>query len=175
MTIIAVSWTHIAADGMKLWGNEIRGLNHKKIIQRGDVIYAFAGLAPMQDPMIAWHQAGGNPEKLPKLFDDESSWTLLVIDPQGLRKYSSTCPYPEEFDAPFAIGAGLDMALGAMYAGASAQQAVEIVNAHCNTSGGEVQVMDIMEITGFTLKKPVPKSDDIEAIGGIWPMERWSA
>ena len=160
MTIIAISHTHAAADGMKLWGNEIRGLDHKKLTIEPDprhaggrIICAIAGLAPLQGPLIKWYQDGASPGSVPEGVKDECGWTFAVIDRTGLWKYSSTCPYPEKFDAPFAMGAGIDMAHAAMWCGKTAEEAVRLVCEKTNTAGGEIQVIDIMEVTGFTLAK----------------------
>ena len=170
MTIIAIDHEYAVADGMKLWHNEIRGLDHKKLVVApdprhagGQIIAACAGLAALQMPLIKWYQDGANPGAIPEGMKDDCGWTFVVIDRTGLWKYSHTCPYPESFDAPFAIGAGIDMALGAMYAGFTARQAVELVNARCNTSGGEIQQVSIMEVTGFTLRKPVGQGDPRKA------------
>lgn len=164
MTIIAISHTHAAGDGMKLWGNEIRGLDHKKLQvvpdprhAGGQIITAIAGLAALQWPLIKWYQDGANPGAIPEGVRDEAGWTFVVIDRTGLWKYSHTCPYPEGFDPPFAIGAGIDMAHAAMWCGKSAEEAVRLVCEKTNTAGGEIQVIDIMAVTGFTLRKPVEK------------------
>ena len=162
MTIIAISATHAVGDGMKLWGNEIRGLDHKKLAVApdprhagGQIITAVAGLAALQIPLIKWYQDGANPGAVPEGVRDEAGWTFVVIDRTGLWKYSDTCPYPEGFDPPFAIGAGIDMAHAAMWCGKSAEEAVRLVCEKTNTAGGEIQVIDIMEVTGFTLAKRV--------------------
>lgn len=170
MTIIAIDWTHAAGDGMTLWGNEIRGLDHKKLQvvpdprhAGGQIITAIAGIAPMQWPLIKWYQDGANPSAIPEGVKDEAGWTFVVIDRTGLWKYSHTCPYPEGFDPPFAIGAGIDMAHAAMWCGKSAEEAVRLVCEKTNTAGGEIQVIDIMAVTGFTLRKPVDQSGDAKA------------
>lgn len=43
----------------------------------------------------------------------------------------------------FAIGAGREIALGAMYAGATAQKAVEISSRHTHGTGGRIDVMSV--------------------------------
>ncbi len=95
--------------------------------------------------MIKWHLEGALPENLPKAYDHkEEGWTLVVIGANGgVSKYTSACPYVEEFEPPIAFGAGADYAMGAMLAGADAQRAVEIVCSLCNHSGGTIQVIDI--------------------------------
>lgn len=151
MTTIAITETEIAADGLRTVGSEVRGLNHRKIIVRNGTIYAFTGVAPIFDVMVEWHQKGAKVEELPKgaeKDDDRNGWTLIAIDHTGIGKYSSGCPYIERFDPPVAFGAGQDYALGAMVAGASASQAVEIACKVDVWSGGTIQVVNIAEALG---------------------------
>lgn len=150
MTTIAIDQHSIAADGFRTWGGEIRGRNHKKLRVGTNAIYAFTGLVPMFDPIILWHEQGADPKQLPDhLKDDQDGWTLIVIDKDGIGKYSRNCPYIERFDPPIAFGAGQDYAIGAMLAGASPAKAVELVAGLCNHTGGEIQVIDISEALGL--------------------------
>lgn len=174
MTIIAISNTHCAADGMKTWGPEIRGLNHKKLLIRelpnsaDRAIFAFTGTTALQIPIIDWYLAGADAHHMPP---EAGEWTLLVIDKHGLLRLSSSTPYAESFDAPMAAGTGIDMALGAMYSGRTAREAVEMVCERHTVCGGEIQVLDIAEVTGFTLAKRVPNEDYVteypQANGGV--------
>lgn len=148
MTTIAIDGATVAADGLRVWGGEIRGRAHKKLKVCNGTIYAFTGLAPLFDVMVAWHQNGTDPEKLPKISDDEG-WTLIVIDKDGVGKFTKGCPYIEHFGPPIAFGAGQDYAIGAMLAGATAGQAIGIVAGLCNHTGGEIQVINIAEALGL--------------------------
>lgn len=173
MTIIAIDFTHIAADGLCLDGTLIRGLTHKKIRvdrERG-LITAMAGTAGMHDAVHDWAIRGAELAFAPKCHGD-TSWTMLLIDQKGLRLYTSICPYGEDERAPYAVGTDRDMAFGIMlardqlgHAAGSARAAVELVSQHTNRAGGEIQVVDIAEVTGFTLGKLVPKLD--RADGGV--------
>ena len=151
MTTIAIDKTTIAADGLRTWGDQIAGRAHKKIkVVPGKAIYAFTGLAPMFDVMVEWHQKGADPEDVPQLGkDSDNGWTLIVIDKEGVGKFTSSCPYFERFDAPVAWGAGQDYAMGAMAVGAGARRAVEAVASFTTHTGGEIQVVDIAEALGL--------------------------
>lgn len=95
MTTIAYDGRFLAADGQRSWGPEIRGLNHKKLTIDLNRIYAFTGTAPIMPAMIEWHQKGADPKDLPFGWDldkEHGGWSLIVIDRDGLAKYSSTCP-----------------------------------------------------------------------------------
>ena len=141
MTTIAISKTEVAADGQRTWGGEIRGLDHEKLKVMGDIIYAFTGLAPLFQPMIDWHNKGALVADLPGGIDKDDGWTLVVISAAGICKYTQSCPYPEYFDAPIAFGAGADYAIGAMWHGATAEEAVSHVARHTNHTGGKITVM----------------------------------
>jgi hypothetical protein len=151
MTTIAVSASQIAADGQRIWGDLIAGRQFKKIRVCHGAIYAFTGLVPMHEPMIAWHAAGADPAKLPHGASDDKhgGWTLIVVDREGVGKYTNSCPYLERLDTPVAFGAGQDYAMGAMWHGASAGEAVRLVAAHTNHTGGVIQVVDIAEALGL--------------------------
>ena len=154
MTTIAVTATEVAADGQRMWGCEIVNLTTEKIHVQDGMIYAFSGTFPLFHPMIEWHLAGADPKELPTGVDyKENGWTLVVIDDGGLFKYTSSCPYPEELEPPIAFGAGGDYATGAMLHGATAKEAVEIVARLCNHTGGQIKVVDIAKVTGFTLRR----------------------
>jgi len=145
MTTIAYDGTTIAADGQRTWGDQIAGLSFRKLRREGDTIYGFTGLAPMFDVMVAWHRNGADPGKLP-VGHDKDGWTLVVVDKSGLGKYTSTCPYIERFDPPVAFGAGQDYAVGAMWAGATAEHAVRLVAQNTNHTGGDIQAIGVVPI-----------------------------
>ena len=148
MTTIAVTATQMAADGLRTWGDQVCGRAHKKIKHIGHVLYGFTGLTAMFDPIVEWHQDGARPKDLPECKSD-SGWSLIVVDRFGISKYTSTCPYPERFDPPIAFGAGCDYAMGAMWAGRSAADAIRLVAENCSHTGGEIQVIDIAEALGL--------------------------
>lgn len=153
MTTIAIdSKGFIAADGQRTWGGDIVCRTEEKLRLRHGRIYALTGTAPLFEPLIKWHgEQEADPEKVPKISGD-NGWALIVVERIGvITKYTNTCPYPESFDAPIAFGAGLDLAKGAMLYGASAKEAVELVAAHTEHTGGRIQVFDIAEALGLNV------------------------
>jgi hypothetical protein len=145
----------IAADGLRLWCGDVVSRTEEKLRIRHGRIYALTGVAPVFEPLIAWHgERNADPEKLPPHVGigekEERSWTLIVVERPGLvTKYTSTCPYPETFEPPIAFGAGIDLAKGAMWAGASAGEAVRLVAENAEHTGGRIQVIDIAEALGL--------------------------
>jgi hypothetical protein len=70
---------------------------------------------------------------------DAVAWAVTK-DKQVLR---FTCGYPEEVSGPDADGSGAELALGAMSAGASAFQALEIASKYDLYTGGTINAFEI--------------------------------
>jgi hypothetical protein len=151
MTTIAIdSKGFVAADGLRTWSGDITGRAEEKLRIRYGRIYALAGTCGAFEPLIKWHgEQEADPDKVPKLGGD-NGWLLVVIDGSGLvLKYTNTCPYAEDLPTPVAFGAGMDLAKGAMLAGASAERAVQLVADNTNHTGGRIQVVNIAEALGL--------------------------
>jgi hypothetical protein len=143
MTTIAITETEIAADGLRLFTDLIAGTKHQKIVVTDDAVYAFTGSVPAMAPMIEWHKAGADPDKLPPNLGNEWGTLIVINQADGIHKYTHSCLYKEWFAPPIAFGAGADYALGAIWHGASAREAIELICEHTNHTGGEVMSVDI--------------------------------
>lgn len=145
MTTIAWTNGQVAADSQVSYGI-CRGAGAAtKLKRKGNVVYACTGTAPLFDPMIKWVEDGADPEKRPKISDEKAT-TLLVFRDGKCFAYRTDVPYPEEMSAPDAWGSGAEFAIGAMRAGASPAQAVEIAIVCDVHSGGPVQVIDLQSL-----------------------------
>lgn len=146
MTTIAYDGKTIAADGLSVSGTERRSSAARKVISAHGRIYAFTGLFALFPILVEWHAAGADPSETPEVRD-EGGWTLIVIESVGpVKMYTRSVPYPEAIDADkFAVGSGQDYALGALHAGLSAKDAVEIAAKIDTNTGGEIIVLDIHE------------------------------
>lgn len=146
MTTIAVDATTIAADGRRIWGDQIVAEDEEKLIVGGGAILGFSGPSPLVSAVMAWWCGGHKPKNAPMIEGQE--WTLVIANghPRGVLKVSSQCPYPERLPYPVAIGAGADYAIGAMLAGASARRAVELVAMICPHTGGRVMEVNHAEM-----------------------------
>lgn len=153
MTTIITDGVTIAADGLGCIGGEVNGTDDKKIIIEKGVVYALSGFVGMRDALIAWHQDGAKVADVPATPDGDS-WTLLVIDTSGAKYFTGKCAYPNKVRTPFALGSGSDYAMGALHAGLSPQQAVQLViDKRLDVgTGGEIQVIDIKQALG--IKEP---------------------
>lgn len=145
MTTIAMDGKTVAADSLVCFGHERGRLPAKKLVVDGGYIYAVSGWSSLIRPLIEWHKAGGDPAAAPRAPKD-GFWSLAVMVDGKWFLYSSEAPYPDEIGTPFAIGAGADHATGAMWAGKSAREAVELCCQHLTHTGGEVQVIDIESV-----------------------------
>lgn len=144
MTTIATDGRTIAADGQQTAGNERVTQDAVKIVMRNRVIYGLTGHSGLLEPLIAWHQAGAAVVDLPK----GDSWSLIVIDQDGLSAFTETCPYRTPFPYPAAFGSGDTYALGAMAAGASPREAVEISARYDINTGGRIMEICIPDVLG---------------------------
>jgi hypothetical protein len=114
----------------------------QKLKIRNGAVFGLTGNGALFDPMIQWYIDGANPEALPKCAEAYADTALIVFRQGHACFYKVNLPYPDDAAAPDAWGAGADFAIGAMEAGASAEQAVELAirrEAYC---GGPVQVID---------------------------------
>jgi hypothetical protein len=149
MTIIATDGVIMVADGRKTWGSDVVADDIDKLRRRGSRVYGFAGSAPLLEPIIAWAETGADPAAVPKI--EGAEWSLLWISSAdsdlGRKVYrlTSACPYVEVFKPPMAAGAAIDLAIGAMLAGATPYDAVRIVCARTLGCGGVVRWMAAQE------------------------------
>lgn len=142
MTTIATDGKIVAADTLGCYGSERINAEITKIRRRHGRIYAAAGYAALIDPLIEWHNAGADPDKAPKPPANQY-WSILVIDGAKMLFFTSEVPYPDEVWPPFALGAGADHAMGAMWAGKPPDEAVKICCERLTHTGGSVQVVEI--------------------------------
>jgi ATP-dependent protease HslVU (ClpYQ) peptidase subunit len=148
MTTIVTDGKTIAADSLVTYGHERGAGKVEKIVVRDGRIYALGGLGCMMAALIEWHKAGADPRNTPPCTS-EIGWDLIVIDAGGIVRYSSAAPYAAPVHAPWGLGQGAEFALGAIYAGASPKEAVEIACRLSTTSGLPVKVVDIAEALGI--------------------------
>lgn len=113
------------AGGSRVYG--CRKLYRKTVVERGRRVPVVIGLAGDVGPALRFVDWYGSGQPPPASFADEAAdFDALVMSPRGVFRWDRFC-LPEPVLEPFAaIGSGVKAALGAMYAGASAAQAVRI-------------------------------------------------
>jgi hypothetical protein len=141
MTVIAWDGQTLAADTQMTRG-DVRTMGHAKIKEFEDYVYAITGDAVHFDPLIAWHRDGCIVADYPGECKETS--TLIVVDRRTRECVSYIgCPYAWSTEGVNAWGCGMVMALGAMYAGAPAVEAVQICIDHCDGVGGTVMSVTV--------------------------------
>jgi ATP-dependent protease HslVU (ClpYQ) peptidase subunit len=107
----------------------------------------FSGLIYLWLELQAWLESGADPKSFPeKQTGTDTSTHVLLISPKGKVYVLEEGPYPSPFeDIIFACGSGRDFALGAMAAGTSAREAVEIASRFDCSSGMGVDVLHLVE------------------------------
>lgn len=144
MTIIAWRDGVVAGDGLATSDEVITSRKAQKIRRMADGrIAAMMGAAVGAQEILRWIEAGEEGEQ-PK-FEGEKSATVVVVGPEGLTCYDE---YGKEIisEAPYrAFGHGRDLALGAMAAGASAEEAVRAACEHSVFCGGEITVLTLSD------------------------------
>jgi hypothetical protein len=150
MTTIAVSCTHIAADGLGSRSGEIIALREKKLLVQEGRIYGWTGTAALFEPVLKWHRDGADPHRLPPIGADVR-WSLILINSEGLFRFDYGCAYADRQHPPIAFGSGADYATGAMLAGGSARRAIEIASMRDIKTGGEIVELELAPIIGRSL------------------------
>lgn len=119
MTTIAINKTSIAADSQFTHQNLIT--KGDKLFRVGDDIIGFAGAVEAGIAFVDWKKGGEKPVELDEDFE------AFVLSKDGrITWYGSKMvpiPVKEKFTA---IGSGSHLAIGAMYAGLSPEEAVKI-------------------------------------------------
>lgn len=141
MTTIAWDGKTVAADSRASAGNMIDAHAIVKLIRSGDTIYGKLGLNALGDPLIEWYESGANPKDIPSVKEGDA--TLLVFRDGKCVAYNTNQPYPEEQKSPNAWGTGGWLALAALCANASPEEAVNIAAKFDSATGGAVQVIDL--------------------------------
>jgi len=154
MTTIAYREGILAVDRQMAHGHYVRPVDCKlHVIHTSfsvDYAIAFAGTISMGLAFVQWMEAGRVEGEFPiKVIDRERGFHALAVQrvaagPPSCQYYGNDLIAISEDDAPYAAqGAGDEFALGAMWMGASAVQAVQAANAHCSWSDYGVMYVDL--------------------------------
>lgn len=141
MTVIATDGRSMSGDGLSRdRGGLVCSFSVRKVRRLPDGrIMGVAGNPFDINNLEKWLTEGG---EFPELQDTDS-FDLLVLEPNGdVYCYAKHGRRSKEL-LPIAIGSGTDLAVGAMEAGASPEQAVRIACARHTECGGEIVTMEI--------------------------------
>lgn len=145
MTTIAYRNGIMAADSGNWYGSAVHPWTRKVARGPDGTLYGASGNAAECASFMAWVDGGclGDRPKAKEVgADDEarSSFSVLVASPDGCLSLVTARGAELYPGAPYmAIGAGAETAFGALYMGATAEQAVEATIMHGNGAVGPVQ------------------------------------
>lgn len=138
MTTIAYRDGVMAADSLSTSDGIAMGTVAKAIRREDGAMCGAAGSTSLIRALLAWFENGEGGDK-PDLKDNGAQ--ALIIRPTGSTEWHDEFGF-HVISAPFfAIGSGRDVALGAMAAGASAEEAVEHAIRFDINSGGPIVVV----------------------------------
>lgn len=145
MTTIAFDGRYLAADTLGVRGGNRSELPGCKIEVRDGYSFATGGYwGHYRSQLIAWHVAGHDPRSCPGAGVEGA---VLVLSPQReLFVFTHEAPFPDPEVAPFALGTGGDIALGAMGAGLTAMEAVALAARWDLKTGGPIDFIDFEHI-----------------------------
>ena len=113
-------------------------VNSPKLYRKRDAIIGTCGHADNGDIFVRWY---GSKKKAPKFKTDE--FEALVLTAKGLFHYDENCSSGPVLSQWCAIGTGGHAAYGALYMGATLEQAVEIACKVDIYSGEPIQTMKL--------------------------------
>jgi hypothetical protein len=142
MTVIACKDRVMAADS-GVWQGGVWLPSAGKLSRLyGGTIAGVAGWRPEWELALRWYQAGAPPDSRPPNPSEKSDLDVLLLKPNGeiwnltenFRLFKSEWPIA-------VAGSHTEFVLGALLAGASAKQAVELACAHCSYARPPVVTM----------------------------------
>lgn len=133
----------MAADSRETWEDQVDGLRVGRCVKLhhcGDFIIGQQGDSSAGVVASNWYaKSRSDPNTSKPEFTGDDEFTLLILDrEQGLfmlDRWLTAIPVTSEF---YAIGSGAKVALGALYMGATAKQAVEAACKFDPFTGGDV-------------------------------------
>lgn len=133
MTTIATDGYAVAGDGRSTRNDSVTGNNRRKVhpLPDGSVVGGAGRTADAERAI----------RTLTEMTNDEvkGDYALIRLYPSGkVEIYEGSLKSPIRSKAPHAIGTGSDVAMGAMLAGATAQEAVKIAGKIDIYTGGKV-------------------------------------
>jgi len=142
MTVIAWDGKTLAADKQRSFSGTTGRTTKLFRIASGEVL-AIAGNEAMGRLLVDWYVNGANPTEWPEAQKTED-WARLVVASKSGLKYFEKFPVAIELQEPFyAFGSGMDVALGALAMGATAERAVEVASQFIDSCGGGIDAMGL--------------------------------
>jgi len=137
MTVIALKDGVLACDRLHVNGHDLAREAMKLVTGDG---YAAAGMGDLDecDALHRWYRERTLEFPVPREWADPSGIIVVCSSTPNMASYYSRYAEPTEYPGVWAWGSGAEVALGAMAAGASAEEACEIACRLVTTCGGDV-------------------------------------
>ena len=145
MTTIAWDGKTLAADRRVSFGSVSDG-NVTKIVKRkkDGALAAAAGNSSMAAAFRRWFLNGERRlDTKPELSKDTETASGVIIRPNGVVEIHDQYGWFELETEKYANGSGWEIAIGAMHAGATAEEAVRIAAKLDGNTGDEVDVLEL--------------------------------
>jgi hypothetical protein len=118
-------------------GNSDTQLDGAKLYRKRNAIIGVAGSHVLGEQFIQWY---GTRKKKPK-FPPKAEFEALVLTEKGLYHFDEDFSVSKVVNEWFAIGSGAHAALGALYAGKTLEEAVQISCKVDPWSGEPIQIL----------------------------------
>lgn len=143
MTCIAYKDGILAADRMTVSYGNSKGQT-TKIFQFGTEALGATGSLIQGRVLMNWYREGADPKVFPKT-DKDDEWARLIVATADSLIWFDNTPIPQELEGRkfAAFGSGADIALGALFIGASAVEAVGAASEFITDVGCGVDVIDL--------------------------------
>lgn len=141
MTIIAYRNGIMAADTGVFAGSTVVGKSVKVVRALDGTLYGACGYSGDAAEFRKWVRDGAVKPmpKIRKTSESESAIHVVKAFPNGSVEFISSFGANDFFDTRYyASGSGEDYALGALFMGATAVEAVRATIAHCSTTRGPI-------------------------------------
>lgn len=139
MTVIAIRDGIVAADSQLSQNGRLVASMRKVVRLKTGHIAGAGGRADGIGAFLQWAEQGG---EFPNVGDEDIDAFITTDDPCAITCYERHAMAYTVTGPFFAFGSGQPVALGAMAAGASAEEAVHIACRYAHGCGGEVVVME---------------------------------
>lgn len=139
MTTIAIRHGIMAADSSIWEGSLFVGRKQKVLRTSNGTLLATCGYSGMSDPFAEWVNAGEPADNLPRLPPDTDFSALVLYPDEQVFTFDGRFMRQRVKADFYALGSGEAFALGAMHAGASAEDAIKAACEFDAWSRGPVQ------------------------------------
>jgi len=158
LTVIAWDGKHLAVDRRATGNGAIHTSKKFRELEDGTVLVA-SGSKDMSLAMMDWYAQGAHAQNFPDAQKADVTAVHLIVFKDGWPVEYGRTPFPMRFeDRIQAWGSGSDLAIGAMEAGADAEEAVAIASRRESSCGNGVDVFP---------RPPAPKQWDPSDLEGM--------